>query len=436
MKNLSTLCITVLLFSILSLYSCQKEQSFEQNQSGSNGGNNSFIPGWTFKNTDKTFTGCVDTAYFDQSTGIKVLSIEGSDAPGNAFMIFLYSPSGNITKTTYTGAQGSGIIVSDSSGNTYISGAAASTFTFTVTAITDTSISGNFSASLTDPVTNAAYMITSGTVNALIGKANGCSQNTGGNTGGGTGGGTGGNTGGNTGSTSEYTLVSSGTACADVSLEGNYNTGVALTSANKAIIQVNVIKTGTWSITTETVNGIKFSGSGTFSTTGAQSIILAGSGTPAETGRFDFPFSTGTADCNFAVSVIGAGTASCNPAVNTADFSGVASFSFYSVMHDTNAGGYTITANGMGGDLSLQFAGTTQPKPGVYHVKPVGGASAVDDVAVYAVASSVLWQSSQGNVYVTVANNKVTAVLCDIPFTGSLGGPAFTTKLTAKITEP
>jgi hypothetical protein len=218
-------------------------------------------------------------------------------------------------------------------------------------------------------------------------------------------------------------------------LEGNYNTGVALTSGNKATIQVNVTKTGTWNITTETVNGMKFSGSGTFSATGAQSINLSGSGTPAQTGSFDFPFSTGTADCNFIVPVIGAGTATCNPADNTADFSSVGTVSFYSVAHDPNAGGYTITANGMGGDLSLQFAGTAQPKAGVYHVKPVGGASAVDDVAVYAVAGSILWQSSQGNVYVTVTNNKVTAVICDVPFSGSLGGPSFTTKITAKITE-
>jgi hypothetical protein len=429
MKNHFTLCITVLLFCILSIYSCSKEKSFEESQAGSNGGNNSGSPGWTFQKNGTTYTGCVDTAYYDQSSGIKVLSIEGTDAPGNAFMIFLYAPSGNLSKSTYTGAQGAGIMVSDVSGNTYISGATSASFSFTVTAITDTSISGNFSASLTDPLTNASYVISAGSVNALIGLHNSCSQNTGGGTGGG-------NTGGNTGSTAEYTLVSSGTGCADVSVEGNYNKGVALSSGNKATIQVNVTRVGTWNITTQTVDGMTFSGSGTFSATGPQSISLAATGTPAETGSFDFPFSTGTADCNFAVPVIGAGTASCNPAVNTADFSGVAGINFYSVMHDTNVGGYTITANGMGGDLSLQFSGNSQPKPGVYHVKPVGGVSAVDDVAVYAVASSILWQSSQGNVYVTVANNKVTAVLCDIPFTGSLGGPAFTTKLTAKITEP
>lgn len=427
MKNLFTPCITVLFISILSLYSCQKEQSFEQNQIGSTGGNNSFTPAWTFKNNGKTYTGCVDTAYYDQSSGIKVLSIEGSDAPGNAFMIFLYSPSGNLTKTTYTGAQGSGIMVSDSTGNTYISGATASSFNFTITAITDTSISGNFTASLTDPVTHAAYVISGGSVNALIGKENGCSQNTGGSTGG--------NTGGNSGSTAEYALVSSGTGCADVSLEGNYNTGVALSSGNKATIQVNVTRVGTWNISTETINGIKFSGSGTFSATGAQTIILSGTGTPTQTGSFEYPFSTGTADCNFFVPVIGGGAATCNPAENTADFSSVGTINFYSVAHDPNAGGYTITANGMGGDLSLQFAGTAQPKAGVYHVKQVGGASAVDDVAVYAVAGSVLWQSSQGNVYVTVTNNKVTAVICDVPFSGSLGGPSFTTKITAKITE-
>ncbi len=431
MKNRITLCLTAFLFSILGIYSCSKEKSFEESQAGSNGGNNAFTSGWTFQNNGTSLTGCVDTAYYDQSSGIKILSIEGTDAPGNAFMIFLYAPTGNISKTTYTGAQGAGIMVSDANGNTYISGATASSFSFTVTAITDTSISGNFTASLTDPLSNAAYVINSGSVNALIGLPNSCSQNNGGNTGGGTGGGTGGNT----GSNAEYALVSSGTGCADVTVAGNYNKGVALGATNKVTIPVNVTKLGTWSISTQTINGMTFSGSGTFSATGAQSITLAASGTPTETGSFDFPFSTSTEDCSFNIPVIASGTASCNPTNNTANYSGIANVTFYSVMHEPNGGGYTITANGIGGDLSLQFVGNTQPKPGVYHVKPVGGASAVDDVAINAVASNVWWQSAQGNVYVTVANNKVTAVLCDVPFSGSLGGPAFNIKITAKITE-
>ena len=153
-----------------------------------------------------------------------------------------------------------------------------------------------------------------------------------------------------------------------------------------------------------------------------------------QTGSFEFPFSTGMADCNFFVPFIGGGTATCTPAENTANFSSVGTINFYSVTHVPNAGGYTITANGLGGDLNLQFTGTTQSKPGVYHVKQVGGASAVDDVGVYAVAGSILWQSSHGIVYVTVTNNKVTAVICDVPFSGYLGGPSFTTKLTSKIT--
>lgn len=436
-KTPALLPFFLLSVAIFTIVSCQKEVSYEVNNNtngGSNGGSNSSASGWSFTHTGTNYSGCIDTAYYEAANGIKVLSIEGSDVKGNSVILLLVAPNGKLSAGTYTAAQGAAMLLDDGNGNAYVSGTSASSFSFTITTVTDTSIKGTFTAALTDGA-NSTYVISSGSVNALIGKENPCPQNTGnGGSGGGTGGGTGSGT---NGSTSGYTLVSSGSNCSDVVIGGYYNTGVALTNTNKVTIKVNVTKTGTWSVTTETVNGMKFSGSGTFTTTGAQTIVLTGSGTPTDVGSIAFPIIAGSSDCTFYIPVIAAGTAPCNPVNNTAEYSSLGTISFSFVAHDANSsyGGYTITANGNGGDITMQFPGPDAPTPGVYHVKPVGLARAVDDVAIFAVAGNIGWQSSDGNVYVTINNGKVTAVMCNVPFSGSLGGPSYTTKITAKITE-
>jgi len=437
-----SLLLAVLIFIIAS---CQKEVSFEVNDPANNGGDStngsggSTASGWSFTHTGTKFGGCIDTAYYDLLNGINMLSIEGSDTSGNFVTIMLLAPNGKLNPGTYTAAQGAAMLFDDGNGNIYLPNASASSFSFTLTAVTDTSVKGTFTATLTDGGTTS-YVISSGSVYALIGKANPCSLVTTGNGGGTGGGGTGGGgTGGsgNTGGTSEFTLVASNSNCSDVVIEGYCNTGVALTNSNKVTIKVDVTKTGTWSMTTQTVDGFKFNGSGTFTTIGMQTIVLSGSGTPTDVGYIAFPITGGASDCTFFIPVIAPGTAPCNPADNTADFSSLNAFNFYFVAHEPTSsyGGYTITGNGNGGDITLTFIGPNAPTPGVYHVTGTGQARAVDDVAVNATAGNIWWQSSQGNVYVTVNNGKVTAVMCNVPFTGSLGGPSFKTNVTARMTE-
>lgn len=454
MKRKLLFPLSIAIAIVLTIVSCQKEISYELNNnnsgnSGSGGVGSSSASGWTFTHSAAKFGGCIDSSFYDQSSGIKILTIEGSDTSGNTFMIVLAAMNGKLSTGTYTPSQGASMLFQDNQGNSYVSGAGASSFSFTITTITDTSIKGNFTATLTDGGTNS-YSITSGSVSALIGKSNPCSivavgNGGGGNSGGGSGGsGTGGGSGGSGGTggggssgTSAFSLVSSGSNCSDVVIGGYYNSGTALTTTNSVTIKVNVTKTGTWSMSTDTNDGFKFSGNGNFTTTGAQTVVLKGSGTPTDVGEINFPIQAGTTNCSFDIPVIGSGTASCNPANNTADFSGLVAFNLDYVAHDPNSsyGGYTITANGSGGDIDLTFIGPNAPTPGVYHITGTGQASKVDDVAVNAVAGNIWWQSSAGNVYVTVNNGKVTAVMCDVPFTGSLGGPSFTTKITMKMTE-
>ncbi len=63
-------------------------------------------------------------------------------------------------------------------------------------------------------------------------------------------------------------------------VQGTYYAGIALNSSNIAIIQVFVTKTGTYSILNPTINGYRFTATGTFTTTGLQSVIMQGNGTP------------------------------------------------------------------------------------------------------------------------------------------------------------
>lgn len=72
-------------------------------------------------------------------------------------------------------------------------------------------------------------------------------------------------------------------SCGKATVNGVYKVGVPLTSSNTITLPVNVTALGSYTVTTNTVDGISFSASGTFSTTGSQNITLAGTGTPSST---------------------------------------------------------------------------------------------------------------------------------------------------------
>ena len=89
-------------------------------------------------------------------------------------------------------------------------------------------------------------------------------------------------------------------ACTGAVPAGTYVAGTALTAANTITLNVNVTVIGTWSVTTApAMNGIIFSGSGTFATAGANTIVLTGSGTPTAAGTHTFTVTGGTGTCTF-----------------------------------------------------------------------------------------------------------------------------------------
>ncbi|KFF22186.1 hypothetical protein [Chryseobacterium sp. JM1] len=72
-------------------------------------------------------------------------------------------------------------------------------------------------------------------------------------------------------------------SCGGAVANGVYKVGTALNSSNTITLPINVSSLGSYTITTNTVDGISFRGSGTFTSTGNQNITLSGMGTPSST---------------------------------------------------------------------------------------------------------------------------------------------------------
>jgi hypothetical protein len=104
--------------------------------------------------------------------------------------------------------------------------------------------------------------------------------------------------------------------CAAIIPTGAYKQGTALTTANAVAIQVNVTTAGVYSITTNTVNGFSFSKSGSFATTGIQTVTLEGAGTPTAATTSTFTVNFGGNSCTFPVMV----TAGTNPPPGSTNF--------------------------------------------------------------------------------------------------------------------
>ncbi|WP_374441596.1 hypothetical protein [Epilithonimonas sp.] len=103
-------------------------------------------------------------------------------------------------------------------------------------------------------------------------------------------------------------LSSSGTysmSCGSATVNGVYTKGTALTASNTITLPVVVTSLGSYAITTNTVDGISFSASGTFTAIGNQNIILSGTGTPTSTADKVMTITSNSAD----------GAATCNVTV-------------------------------------------------------------------------------------------------------------------------
>ena len=74
--------------------------------------------------------------------------------------------------------------------------------------------------------------------------------------------------------------------CLPQQINGTYTKGVALTDSNYIQIQVRVTQQGSYTIKSDSLYGMSFSGSGYFSNVGIITIFLTGKGKPTQSGSF------------------------------------------------------------------------------------------------------------------------------------------------------
>ncbi len=149
-----------------------------------------------------------------------------------------------------------------------------------------------------------------------------------------------------------FTLNGAPASCTGAVVSGSYATLTPLNATNTVAINVNVTAIGTYNITT-TFQGMTFAKTGTFATTGANTVTLVGSGTPTTAGSNTVPLTVGATTCSFVVTVsspaigtLGGGPGACTPS--------------------TINGTYQVgTAMGAGNTVQVQINATTA---GVYNV--------------------------------------------------------------------
>lgn len=160
--------------------------------------------------------------------------------------------------------------------------------------------------------------------------------------------------------------------CLPKTVNGTYVAASALVPATNTItVQVNVGKTGTYVVYTDTVNGFYFRATGTFTTLGATNVTLRGNGTPFSAIVTNFVVNFDTTFCDIQVTVVapvppGVGNLAGSPnacapiTVNGGYSPGIALTASNNVVVQVNvttAGSFNITTDTVAG-VWFTFSGT------------------------------------------------------------------------------
>jgi len=170
-----------------------------------------------------------------------------------------------------------------------------------------------------------------------------------------------------------FTLAGAPNNCHIPDVNGSYIPGLRLSSSNTVDINVTVTTIGNYTLTTDTVNGISFSTSGTFTNTGNQIITLVGNGIPEFARNSVFTLLTGNSTCTFKVTVANAeplaiyvlesGYGNPNPCFETISGSYTAGITLSSSntvsirVYVVYRGNFTIATNTVNG-MTFSYTGT------------------------------------------------------------------------------
>jgi len=316
------------------LYACQKEYSIE------NGGNGIAQGNWQFNNGNTLYKGNIDTIYQIPAGSTNELFLIGATDNGTQnFEMHLFADTFKIG--TYKASAFQSSFVYSSAGNTiYEASQLIGEFVVNITSLDDNHIEGTFSGTAQDS-TNNSVQLTAGSFNSSF--ASGVI---------------------NPGSSG--VLGDSAGNCKPVVIEGMYAKGIPTTNANTLQAQVTVAVPGAYHISTNTVNGVSFSGTGTFTSVGPQNVLLYASGTPTTSGSNMFTLSYGNSQCAFTLDVSGDATgtlgssagACTSVAFNGSYQQGVIMNAGNSVtvqVNVTTPGAYTISTDSING---VRFSGS------------------------------------------------------------------------------
>lgn len=141
------------------------------------------------------------------------------------------------------------------------------------------------------------------------------------------------------------------------------------------------------------------------------------------------------------------GTPSCALINNRATFSGAVSlgtqnFGFMTFGAAQVGDNYQVVANSSNGDMSMYMSPywkTHDFEDGIYYTTtdPSPDYSDFDKIFISDVNGSIYWACEANKpVYVSHVGGKVRISFCSISFSGSTGGPSYTTIISAQLTQP
>lgn len=319
MRLLSISCSFLLAMVLMN--ACQKEYSIENGNKGIAQGS------WQFTNGSIKYAGNMDTIYQVTAGGANELFIVGTSSNGTQnFELHLFADTFKIG--TYKASAFQSSFLYSSSGKTiYQASQLIGEFIVNITTLDDNHIGGTFSGSAMDSA-NSLVQLTAGSFNSTF-------------------------AGGIINPPSSGVLGDSAGNCKPVIIGGSYAKGISTTNSNTLQAQVTVTVPGSYTISTNTVNGVSFSRTGTFSVAGPQNVVLFASGTPTVSGSNAFTLNYGNSQCSFTINVMG-------DAIGTLGSNAGACTPF--TVNGTYQQGIIMNA---GNTASVQVNVTT---PGAYHI--------------------------------------------------------------------
>lgn len=235
--------------------------------------------------------------------------------------------------------------------------------------------------------------------------------------------------------------------CLPKTVSGSFLVGQTLSDSNSMQIDVNVSSIGAYKISTDTVNGYSFEGTGVFSSTGVNTIKLAGKGTPRSSGTNLFVVSFDSSLCLIEISALPAGAGGTTPPLTSTYFWKFTEAGFVYQGDVAASDAQLITNATPVGTLSIfGFAGSTITGDTLVNIAltDLGGgingneiyntSSSINNPAVFEVSdfNGTLYEASAStpgvNIAIKITSHNTTTKVIDGTFSGTAKNGSGATK--------